>query len=59
MREAYNRVQQAYQDAIAAATCEKEAVGVKKNFELAVVGMRDKLGALEESAAQFDVGTQL
>jgi hypothetical protein len=52
MRDAYNRVQKAYQDALAAATCESEAASIKKNMELAVVGMRDKLGALEESAAQ-------
>ena len=55
LRTAYARVQEAYEVALA---LESEAlpgagppVGVKKSFELAVVGLRDKMTSLEAEAA--------
>jgi hypothetical protein len=55
LRAAYARVQEAYETALA---LEAEAlpgagppVGVKKSFELAVVGLRDKMTSLEAEAA--------
>ena len=55
LRAAYARVQEAYETALAV---EAEAlpgagppVGVKKSFELAVVGLRDKMTSLEAEAA--------
>ena len=54
LRTAYARVQEAYEVALA---LESEAlpgagppVGVKKSFELAVVGLRDKMTSLEAEA---------
>ena len=54
LRAAYARVQEAYETALAV---EAEAlpgvgppVGVKKSFELAVVGLRDKMTSLEAEA---------
>ena len=49
VRAAYAAVREAY-DAAMAALPEKEQVSLRKNFDLAVVGLRDKLVALEEEA---------
>lgn len=48
MRTAYADIRTAYETAIASLPDETEQTKLKKNFELAVVGMRDKLSALEE-----------
>ena len=49
VRAACAAVREAY-DAAMAALPEKEQVSLRKNFDLAVVGLRDKLVALEEEA---------
>ena len=49
VRAAYAAGREAY-DAAMAALPEKEQVSLRKNFDLAVVGLRDKLVALEEEA---------
>lgn len=49
VREAYQTVLKAYESALAALPAD-EQTGLKKNFELAVVGLRDKLQALEKEA---------
>ena len=50
LRAAYARVVEAYDDAVTSASDGSQAVSVKKSFELAVVGLRDKLSALEAGA---------
>ena len=50
LRAAYARVVEAYDDALTSASDGSQAVSVKKSFELAVVGLRDKLSALEAEA---------
>ena len=49
LRTAYARVLEAYEGALALES-EAARAGVKKSFELAVVGLRDKMSALEAEA---------
>jgi hypothetical protein len=49
VRTAYNEVSSAYDSAMAALPEHEQSI-LRKNFDLAVVGLRDKLLALEEEA---------
>ena len=50
LRSAYEQVRSTY-DRTLAASSEKDQTRLRKNFELAVVGLRDKLHALEDEVA--------
>ena len=50
LRDACTQVEDAYAEALAAGS-ENEQAAIKKNFELAVVGLRDKMRALEDEIA--------
>ena len=49
VQDAYKAVCEAYDSAMGSLS-ENEQVSLRKNFDLAVVGLRDKLFALEEEA---------
>ena len=50
LRTACEQVESAYAEALAASPEDAKAA-LKKNFELAVVGLRDKMRALEDEIA--------